>query len=288
MRVTPHTGIAGEWSFDDAYFAKLVESIARTQASMLDVTPPESYLVSLAPFPMPLTGLRSAAMARDRTVIMMLNQSRDPVKTRGHFERHVAHEMFHFYMPNSFRIRDNFDWFWEGFSRYIGLLTLLEMKSLTFDEFLDLLLAEYDAYRVNPARNEVSLLAASPEKFQSAANYEIVYRKGMVVAALYDLELRWQSRGRKRLSNVVGSLYREYAMKNREIGNREVLDELKKAADLSQQIADDVEGTKEIDLISRLEKFGIGLDRRVDRGGAKLVVNEGLSGRQKELISQFR
>jgi len=280
--------MTGAWTFGDDYFSNLVESIARTQATMLEVPVVENYLVSLAPFPYPLTGLRSAALARQRTVVLMLNQGPNAARTRAQLERHVAHEMFHYYLPNAFRVRDNFDWFWEGFSRYSGLLTLIEMKSLTFDQFLELLLAEYDAYRVNPARNEVSLVTASPEKFASSANYEIVYRKGLIAAALYDLELRWQSRGSKRLIKVIGGLYRDYALKNREIGNREVIDALKMAGDMSQQISDDIEGTKDIDLIARLEKFGIGLDRRLAQGAAKLVVNENLSGRQKELLNQFR
>ena len=284
---SPHTAITGAWSFSDDYFSKLVGSIATTQASMLEAKQDENYLVSLAPFPYPLTGLRSAALARERTVVLMLNQGPDAARTRAQLERHVAHEMFHYYLPNSFRARDNFDWFWEGFSRYAGLLTLLEMKSLTFEQFLELLLAEYDAYRVNPARNEISLVTASPEKFASSANYEIVYRKGLLAAALYDLELRWQSRGSKRLIKVILGIYRDYALKNREIGNREVIEALKSAGDIASQVSDDIEGIKEIDLIVRLEKFGISLDRRVSQGAPKLVVKENLSGRQKELIDQF-
>lgn len=288
VRESAHTAMTGVWTFSDDYFSSLVESIARTQAKMMEVPVTENYLVSLAPFPYPLTGLRSAALARERTVVLMLNQGPDGARTRSQLERHVAHEMFHYYLPNSFRVRDNFDWFWEGFSRYTGLLTLIEMKSLTFDDFLGQLLLEYDAYRVNPARNEVSLVTASPEKFANAANYEIVYRKGLIAATLYDLELRWQSRGNKRLIKVIGGLYRDYALKNREIGNREVIEALKIAGDMSQQVMDDIEGTKDIDLIARLEKYGIGLERRLTQGPPKLVVNENLSGRQKELLGQFR
>lgn len=282
LRESSHTSMTGVWTFSDDYFGNLVESIAKTQATMMEVPVVENYLVSIAPFPYPLTGLRSAALARERTVVLMLNQGPDAARTKAQLERHVAHEMFHYYLPNSFRVRDNFDWFWEGFSRYVGLLTLMEMKSLTFDQFLELLLAEYEAYRVNPSRKDVSLVAASPEKFVTAANYEIVYRKGLIVAALYDLELRWQSRGKNRLTKVIAGLYREYGVTKHEIGNREVIDALRKAGDLSQQIIDDVEGIREIELLERLEKYGIGLDRR-----AKLVVNPNLSSRQKELISQF-
>ena len=48
--------------------------------------------------------------------------------------------MFHFYLPNAFVIRDNFDWFWEGFTRYVGLLSLLEAGVIRVDDYLDVLL----------------------------------------------------------------------------------------------------------------------------------------------------
>ena len=288
LRKQPNTAIAGTWGFDDDRVVQLSKTIAQRQAAMMNVTLADNFLIALAPFPLPLTGLRSAGLARGRTVVLMLNQGNDALRTRAHFERHLAHEMFHFYLPNAFVIRDNFDWFWEGFTRYVGLLSLLEAGVIRVDDYLDVLLAEYDAYRVNPQRNSISLVSASPEKFASAANYEIVYRKGLLVAALYDLELRWQSRGKNRLSQVIANLYRDYALTRREVGNREVLDALKRAGNFSQQIANDIEGVSEIDLLARLEVYGIVMDRSVSQGRARLVISPRLSDRQRELLSQFK
>jgi hypothetical protein len=289
IRKQANTAIAGTWEFDDDRVVQLSKTIAQRQAAMMNVTPPpDNFLIALAPFPLPLTGLRSAALARGRTVVLMLNQGNDALRTRAHFERHLAHEMFHFYLPNAFVIRDNFDWFWEGFSRYIGLLSLVEAGVIRVEDYLDVLLAEYDAYRVNPQRNSISLVSASPEKFASAANYEIVYRKGLLVAALYDLELRWQSRGKNRLSQVIGNLYRDYALTRREIGNREVLDALRRAGNFSQQIANDIEGANEIELLSRLEVYGIIMDRSIAQGRARLVPSPRLSDRQEQLIAQLK
>ncbi len=289
IRKETNTAIAGTWAFDDGKVVQLAKTIAQRQATMMNVAQvPDNFLIALAPFPIPLTGLRSAGLTRGRSVVLMLNQGSDTLRTRAHFERHLAHEMFHFYLPNAFVIRDNFDWFWEGFSRYVGVLSLLEAGLIRVEDYLEVLLAEYDAYRVNPQRNSISLVSASPEKFANAANYEIVYRKGLLVAALYDLELRWQSRGKNRLSQVIANLYRDYALTRREIGNREVLDALKRAGDLAEQIANDVEGVKEIDLLTRLEVYGFVMDRSISQGRARLVVSPRLSDRQQQLITQLK
>ncbi|MEP7273073.1 MAG: hypothetical protein ABI882_16355, partial [Acidobacteriota bacterium] len=195
--------IAGTWDFSDEQVGILCESIARSQASMVGSRESGDFLVTLAPFPQPLTGLRSAALARANTVILMLNAGIDQPRTLKHYQRHLAHEMFHFYLPNAFSIRENFDWFWEGFTRYLGLVTLVQTKALTLNELLANVGDEYDAYLVNPLRSQASLVTASPEKFSDAANYEIVYRKGLVVAALYDLELRSQTRGKQGLPELM-------------------------------------------------------------------------------------
>ncbi len=283
-----NVAIAGTWEFSDDQIVTLSESIARSQARMIEGRETGTFLVTLAPFPLPLTGLRSAALARANTVILMLNPGNDRTRTVRHYQRHLAHEMFHFYLPNAFRIRENFDWFWEGFTRYLALVTLVQTKAMTFNDLLANVNDEYDAYRVNPLRGGTSLIAASPEKFSDAANYEIVYRKGLVVAALYDLELRWQSRGKESLPGIVKALYQGYARTGREIGNREVLNELSRAGHLSKFIADYIEGVREIALDELLEPYGVIIERNADRGGARLVVGTRLSDRQKTLWAGFQ
>src|SRR6185503_17872992 len=139
----------------------------------------------------------------------------------------------HFYLPNAFRIRENFDWFWEGFTRYTAFTTLLRLRLITLRDYLDALGEEYEAYSFNPLRARLSLIAASPDKFANPASYELVYRKGMLIAALYDLELRWQSGGRQSLMDVMRALYQTYALSGREVGNREVLAELAKSGNFA-------------------------------------------------------
>lgn len=277
----------GSWEFSDEANESLCLSIARVQARMLESREGGEYLLTLSPFPIPLTGLRSAALTRGHTVILMLNPGSDATRTLKHYQRHLAHELFHFYLPNAFKVRENFDWFWEGFTRYIALVTLVRGGTITIDELLGNVADEYEAYSVNPLRSATSLVEASPEKFSDAANYEIVYRKGLVVAALYDIELRWQTRGRDSLAGVVKRLYQKYAFRQLEVGNREVLDEMSKAGSLDAFIADYVNGVRPIVLTEMVGPYGAVLQPSADGRRTRLVVGPRLSARQKEVIDSF-
>lgn len=280
--------IAGNWAFGDEEVFKLAEAVAREQVAMAGGAAAADALVALAPFPQPLTGLRSSAITLGRACALMLNPNNDAAATFAHYQRHLAHEMFHLYLPNAFRVRENFDWFWEGGSRYIALLTLARLRLIGQREYLDAIGAEYAAYWSNPLRNQVSLIEASPEKFANAANYDLVYRKGMLVAALYDLELRWQSRGKSNLTDVIRALYQGYAVGGREIGNHEVLDQMRRFGDFSRQIRDDIESVREIDLNERVRRYGLIAERSATgRGGVRLKAATKLSERQRMLLSEY-
>lgn len=279
---------AGNWGFTDEEAAELTEAIARDQASLVGGGEAGRFLVTLAPFPLPLTGLRSSGLARGRTVILMLNAAADPGLTFKHYQRHLAHEMFHFYVPNGFRVRENFDWFWEGFTRYVALTTLVRLGRLELTDYLAALGEEYEAYAANAARARLSLVDASPDKFTSRESNELIYRKGMLVAALYDLELRWQSQGKRSLADVLRALYQDYARRGREVGNSEVLGVLGRGGDFGAFTRDYITGTREIDLAESLEPYGLVIERSLaTRGRTRIGVAPRLSGRQRALLSQF-
>ena len=280
--------LTGSWRFrDDAVFA-LAEAIVREQAALMGGTETGEVLFALAPYPQPLTGLRSSAITPGRTVVLLLNEHQNDAQTWAQFRFHLAHELFHVYLPNAFRIRENFDWFWEGFTRYMALVTLVRLRVLGVREYLDALNAEYDAYAFNPLRAQLSLVAASPEKFANAASYDLVYRKGMLVAALYDLELRWQSRGQRNIADVMQRLYREYGRTGKDIGNQEVLTVLAAEGDFARLLRDDITGTTEIDLAARVKPYGLVVESSAPlRGRTRLAVKEKLSDRQRQLLVQF-
>lgn len=254
----------------------LAEAIARKQAAFIGSREQGNYLITLAPFPVPLTGLRSSALTRGRSVVMMLNPEPDAQRTWAVYQKHLAHEMFHLYLPEAFQARENFDWFWEGFTRYVALLTLNQLRLLSGREYLDEIGFEFEAYKTNPLRDRISLLAVSQGKFANAASYELLYRKGTLVAALYDLELRVQSDGKKTVLDIMRELYATY--RQRDIGNQEVLAALKKGGKFESFLRDYIEGTREIDLEDRVKSFGLKVENA--GGHPRLLAAKKLSGKQ--------
>ncbi|MGH9842057.1 MAG: hypothetical protein ACREEM_25165 [Blastocatellia bacterium] len=280
------TAIAGAWNLSDDEVFKLAEAIAREQAAMIGSRESGDFLITLAPYPQPMTGLRSSAVAVGRSVVLMLNESGDAPRTLAHYRKHLAHEMFHFYLPNAFRIRENFDWFWEGVTRYAALVTLARLRFITQREYLDAIGEEYESYASNPLRAQVSLIAASPEKFSGAAQSDLVYRKGMLVAALYDWELRWQSRGKLALADVMRAIYRDHG--RREVGNREALDALRRPGGLARQIRDDIESVREIEIEKRIEPYGLTIERSAaTKWKARLIPAAKPSDRQRDFIARL-
>ena len=261
--------IVGKQIIRDEEIIKLVQKIAEEQAKILGATISNNYLFTLAPFPIPLTGLRSSALTRERTVVMMMNAEPNEKLALKHFQKHLAHEMFHYYLPEEFNVRENFDWFWEGFSRYIALLTLHRLRLFDLPVMLEEMSYEYQFYSYNPLRNKLSLIDLSPEKFANPASYELVYHKGTLIAWLYDLELRTQTEGRKNALTVMRELYQTYGNNQQEIGNREILAALSKAAKLDSFVNDYIKGTKEIDLAEHLKKYGFSVEGNVTKPSIK-------------------
>ena len=272
--------IAGKQAIRDEEIIKLVQKIAEEQAKILGIISSNNYLVTLAPFPIPLTGLRSSALTRGRTVVMMMNAEPNEKLVLKHFQKHLAHEMFHYYLPEEFNVRENFDWFWEGFSRYIALLTLHHLRMFDLPVMLEEMSYEFQFYSNNPLRNKLSLIDLSPEKFTNPASYELIYHKGTLIAWLYDLELRTQTDGRKNVLTVMRELYQIYGNNKQEIGNREILAALSKAAKLDSFVNDYIKGTKEIDLTEHLKKYGFSIEGNV----TKLNIKPKWSNKQRALI----
>ncbi len=275
--------LAGDTSLSDVQVNVLVEAIARQQATMMESREQGDFLVTLTPFPIPLTGMRSSALTRGRSIVMMLNPEADARRTLALYQKHLAHEMFHFYLPEAFQARENFDWFWEGSARYVALLTLNRLRFINLREYLDEISFEYETYAANPLRNQVSLIAASQGKFANAASYELVYRKGTLIAALYDLELRTQSDSRKNVMNVLRELYGNY--RQRDIGNREVLATMRKAGKFEKFIQDYIEGTAAIELADLVKPYGLKVETA--SGSPRLSVVRNPSLKQNTVLAQL-
>jgi len=277
--------VSGKWSFTDDEILGLAEMIAVEQAAMIGGKGEGAHIVALAPFPLPLTGLRSSGICTGKSAVLMLNEGGSPDQSLGLLRRHLGHEMFHYYLPNAFNVSENFDWFWEGFTRYAAWLTLTRRGLLDLQGFLDSIGEEYEACYHNPLINHVSLISASADKFANQSMTELVYRKGTLVAALCDLEIRRQSKGGRSLVDALRNIYREYALTRRPIGNSEVISELARLGDLSSLIRDDIQGTREIDLAERVKNYGLFLEwSRATGGKVRITIAPKASAEKRRII----
>ncbi len=149
----------------------------------------------------------------------------------------VAHEAFHAW--NIKRIRPAgltpYDygrecytrllWWFEGATSYYDWRVLALARLCTVDEYLDHLAAEIAYLDQTPGRLVHALEDASYDAWiklyrpdENSANSSVsYYRKGEVVCALLDLELRARSGGRSSLDTVLAVLWEEYGAARRPV-----------------------------------------------------------------------
>jgi predicted metalloprotease with PDZ domain len=110
----------------------------------------------------------------------------------------------------------------------------------------------------------------------------------MLVAALYDLELRWQSRGKYTVTDVMREIYQSYARNHVEIGNSEVLSVLNRLGDFKQLIRDWIEGTREILIAEKIKSYGLVVEwSPMTRGKVRISRSAKLSARQHDLMDRL-
>jgi len=149
----------------------------------------------------------------------------------------VAHEAFHAW--NVKRIRPagltpyrygqecytRLLWWFEGATSYYDWRVLCLARLCTIDEYLDHLAAEIAYLDQTPGRLVHALEDASYDAWiklyrpdENSANSSVsYYRKGEVVCALLDLEIRARSGGRAALDGVLAALWEEYGAQGRPV-----------------------------------------------------------------------
>ena len=149
----------------------------------------------------------------------------------------VAHEVFHAW--NIKRIRPagltpyrygrecytRLLWWFEGATSYYDWRVLSLSRLCTIDEYLDHLAAEIAYLDQTPGRLVHALEDASYDAWiklyrpdENSANSSVsYYRKGEVVCALLDIEIRARSGGRATLDGVLAHLWEEYGAPRRPV-----------------------------------------------------------------------
>jgi predicted metalloprotease with PDZ domain len=269
--------VAGVWPFKGENAATAAARLVKAYFEVTGFKLPTKSIVMLAPMPVADGTTKWTAETRGSTLILLLDPRAPYRNWIPQLEVIFTHELFHLWVPNSLRLEGDYDWFFEGFTLYQALLTALETKLISFQEYLDTLARVYDSYRSNP--DLLSLIEASEQRWSGLSS--TIYDKGMLVAFLYDLMLRDESGGKTRLSEKYRRLFREYGAKVAN-GNEAIMSLLNTSSATREFLKSHVESKKLLDLQQPLKRYGLLIDSMGPQ--THLRVADNLSDDQFQLL----
>ncbi|HST52969.1 MAG TPA: hypothetical protein VLJ61_13240 [Pyrinomonadaceae bacterium] len=282
--MTATLAAAGEWSFKDDDAAGSAAEILKIYADVMGGALRQRSLIVLLPLPQSAAGNLWSAETRGSTVVVLSGRLPSKLAAQAQLDGALTHELFHLWIPNDLALEGEYDWFYEGFTNYMALRAAMRRGQLTFNDYLNTLGREYDAYRSARGAKEISLPEASERRWSGST--ALVYHKGMLVAFLYDLTLMRQTNGRQWLGDVYRELFRRYGRGGeRADGNRAVIDALGSMTGARDFVSRYVEGASEISLDTLIEPFGL----RIEPGGARthIGVADAPEHAQRELLRKL-
>jgi predicted metalloprotease with PDZ domain len=201
----------------------------------------------------------------------------------------VAHECFHAW--NIKRIRPaglspyryqeecytRLLWWFEGGTSYYDWRILVLAKLCTIEEYLDHLASEIAYLDLTPGRLVQTLEEASFDAWiklyrpdENSPNSTVsYYRKGEVVCALLDVELRARTSGRVSLDHVLAALWAEHGVPERPVPEdaMQPLFERLAGCSLDDLFSAWIRSSSEIDCAPTLAHVGLALDRSTRADG---------------------
>jgi predicted metalloprotease with PDZ domain len=275
---------AGEWAFADEDVAGVVRDITERHARINGSLPRKNALIVLAPFPQTADASRWSAETRGGTVFFLSGRSTAKAAGLARLCVPLAHEILHLWIPNALSLSGDYDWFYEGFTVYQSTRVSVELGYLTFQDYLDSLARSYDNYLAQREQDRHSLVEASARRWSGSSG--LIYHKGMLVAALYDLTVRQSSRGKRGLDDVYRALFRQRrtGVEGRD-GNAAVIGTLNSVAGGSDFSKRYIESASPLDLTTALDAFGL----KVERLGARtrITVAASISRAQRDLLRRM-
>jgi predicted metalloprotease with PDZ domain len=179
--------------------AKILEAYVRLTRHKLQ----SRISIALAPLVGHVGSSRWKAETQGSTVVLFVDPRAPVINWQGQMGIIFTHELMHLWVPNSLRLKGDYDWFFEGFTLYTALVTALRQKLITFQEYLATIARVYDSYLSYP--DNFSLIDASERRW--TGNGAAVYDKGMLVAFLYDLMIRRESHSTKTVTDLYPPLF---------------------------------------------------------------------------------
>ena len=284
----PFTLLTGdEWAFADDDALDVTKSVLEFYRNNMGQSPCDSASLVLLSLPQATAASRWSAQTRGCAMTLLLRASPSKVAAVAQLELALTHELFHFWVPNGLALTGDYEWFYEGFTMYEAARAAARLDLLSFDQFLSALGDAYDGSSGSDAQN-LSLIEASKQRWTSGAS--TVYSKAMVVAFLYDLNLRWQTKGKRSLDDVYRTLGRNHLAKSPAAGpnldaNSAVIGALRSELSDQEFVNRLIVGRVSIDLEKELAPFGLHIEKPGVR--THISANLHLTSRQRDLLKQL-
>ena len=270
---------APQWNFADEEVVKIAADVIKEYIKLTDFRITGRSILMLAPFPDEVAAGRWSAETRGSTVMLMLGRNGRRQDSLARLGIAFTHEFFHLWVPNGVRLAGDYDWFFEGFTLYQALRTALRLGYIDFNEYLNTISRVYDSYLSSPNRDEVSLIEASGRRFTGGSS--LVYDKAMLLAFVYDLELRAKTGGKLSLDDIYRRLF--LTRHDERLDANEVIISLLSAPEGMKQLTKSyIRASSSIELGTVVGRYGL----EVQSAGASqhLVVKETLSKEQRKLL----
>ena len=235
--------IDGAWPFKDDVVLSGAGKVLEKYLALTGLKLTSKNVVMIAPLPVAVGSVKWRAETRGSTVVLLMDPHATIANWRGQLGIIFTHELLHLWVPNALRLQGDYDWFFEGFTLYTALVTALELTFIDRKEYLATLARVYQSYLSRP--DELSLIDASERRWTTGNS--MVYDKGMLVALLYDLAIRKETRGKMWLGSVYKRLFARPATQPAN-GNEVIIQLLSSTpagADLAKSY---IEGQRELNL----------------------------------------
>jgi hypothetical protein len=279
--------VDGAWAFSDEEAMDTLLKIIQLH-SEVGALPCSQVTLVLSTFPGgPAAANTWSAETRGCNVTLLMGQTPSRIGALAQLGNALTHEVFHLWIPNGVALGGDYDWFYEGFTMYQAARAAVRLGLVTWPEFLNAIARAYDGSSATANVQPLSLIDASKQRWTTGTS--TVYSKAMVVAFLYDLNLRNQTGGKQSLDDVYRRLFREHprrsAVKKLEAdGNAAVTAALRSELSSTDFVQRFINAPTLIDLKKELAPFGLRVEKLVR---THIYASDDVSKRQRDLLKQL-
>jgi hypothetical protein len=270
--------LSGDWPIADKDVLKIAQQLVQEYSKLTGFELKRNALVMLVPFPGDVGPERWTAETRGNAVVLLLGRRGSRRQILSRLGIVLAHEVFHLWVPNSLKLEGDYDWFFEGFTIYQALRIDLRLHLISFNDYLDTIARVYDSYLSSPDRDNLSLMQASERRWTASST--LVYDKAMLVAFLYDLQLRRTGACKASFDDLYRQLFQRVTTGQAD-ANETIIGVLNEQLGQQSFARDYIEGIGNINLASALSPYGISV--RQTSSGTRLSVDHVDKGQKKLL-----